>query len=132
VIDEDIISDDDGWGAVKLLNQPRPTGHAAELEEIEHRVCPTCQGRPGPSSCCCHRFAEIETAYLPGLLCRLNPFERWVLDQLYGHQCGLEDRVWRVRSADEIGLDCGLPASRITEIAAAAVERMRGHGLAAD
>jgi len=77
-------------------------------------------------------LAEIDPAYLPGLLRRLTPFERWVLAELYGHQHELADPVWRVRTVDEIAEDSGLPASRITEIAAAAVERMRGHGLAAD
>jgi hypothetical protein len=40
-----------------------------------------------------------------------------------------------VRTADDVGAECGLPAWRITEIAERAVERMRemqGQSLAAD
>jgi len=77
-------------------------------------------------------LAEIDPAYLPGMLLRLTAFERLVLGELHGFQHDLADRVWRVRTAEEIAEECGLTAQRINEIAAAAVERLRGQSLAAD
>ena len=66
-------------------------------------------------------------------MCRLSPFEHRVLGELAGVQHDLSDRVWRVRDADEIGQDCGLPASRVSEIAERAVARMKAmQTLAAD
>jgi len=110
VIDDDLDPDTithapgNGWRHVQDLNQMPEPGPAADLH-------------------------EIEPAYLPGLLCRLNPFERWVITELYAPG----ERVFR--SPDEVGQLCGLPGARITEIAERAVLRMRamqGQSLGAD
>jgi len=85
---------DDGWRAVQLLNQMPAGGWVADLH-------------------------EIDAAYLPSLLCRVGPFERFIVGELYG----LEGRVFR--TPDEVAEDCGMTVGEITVIAERAVGRMK-------
>jgi len=68
-------------------------------------------------------IADIDPAYVPSLLCRISPFEQWVIERLAGSD----------RTAADIGADCGLRAGRILEIADEAVAKMKAmQTLAAD
>jgi DNA-directed RNA polymerase sigma subunit (sigma70/sigma32) len=78
----------------------------------------------GPIPCGCLRprplIERIDPAYLDSLLARILPFEAWVVRQRHG----LSDPFHPPRSAEEVGIECGLPEWRIVEIEGRALMKM--------
>jgi hypothetical protein len=63
---------------------------------------------------------RIDVAYVDSLLCRVLPFEAWLIRERYG----LYDPPRDGRTADDVGFDCGLSQARIREIEGRALIKM--------